>query len=273
MEFLKRHYEKIILCLVLLGLASAAVWMRTAIERIREQVVSTPEPTPTPRRRPGAGAGATTATLAPIDLSTDMVTLAQITNPPAISLAGEHNLFDPVTWKRKSDGTLIKVLKTGSDALTVTNITKLYTVLSYDHPGTAGSGVYVMAIQQHSDPRNPARKRTEYAKKDEKTTSGLYRIREVKGDPDDPSELDLELMANAQIVPVTKDKPYEWVDSCLADLRYEPESKTFSKVRVNEPLTLDGEPYKVVEITTNAVRIQFNRTTKITEIKWKQISP
>jgi len=40
-------------------------------------------------------------------------------------------------------------------------------------------------------------------------------------------------------------------------------------VHVNDPLALDGEQYKIVEITTNAVRIQFNRTTKVTEIKWK----
>ncbi|HUD84353.1 MAG TPA: hypothetical protein VMQ67_12650 [Candidatus Saccharimonadales bacterium] len=256
MEFLKRHYEKIVLCLVLLGLAAAAVWMRMAIERVHGSLAPTTEP----RRKAG--------TLAPMDLSTDQVTLSQVTNPPAITLSGDHNLFNPVTWKRKSDGTFLKIVRTGPDALVVTNITRLYTVINYDHASGNGSGVYVIAIQQHSDPQHPSHKFDEYAKKDQKMRSGLYILRDIKGDADDPSELDLELPETGDTVAVTKDKPYEWVDSNIADLRYEPESRTIPKVHVNDFITLDGEQYKVVEITTNAVRIQF-RTTKVTEIKWK----
>jgi hypothetical protein len=275
MEFLKRHYEKILLCLVLLGLAAAAVWMRMAIERTQENMAPVPAASEAPERpgrggRGGRGGTAAAAdTLAPVDLSTDVVALAQMTNPPPIVLSGDHNLFNPVTWKRKSDGTLLKVIKTGPSALSVTNITKLYTVISYDHASGNGSGVYVMTIQQHSDPQHPARKVTEYAKKDEKMKSGLFIIRGIKGDADDPSELDLELPETGENVVVTKDKPYEWVDSYTADLRYEPESTTFSKVHVNDIIKLEGEQYKIVEITTNAVRVQFIRTTKVTEIKWK----
>jgi hypothetical protein len=266
MEFLKRHYEKIILCVVLLGLAAAAIWMRMAIEKIHES------PVPVTQAPPRRGKTAGTPTLAPLDLSTDVVALAQVTNPPSITLSGDHNLFNPVTWKKKSDGTFLKVIKLGPDALTVTSITKLYTVIAYDHASGNGSGVYVMAIQQHSDLQHPKRPTTEYAKKDEKMKSGLYIIREIKGDADDPSELDLELPPTGETVAVTKDKPYERVDSCIADLRYEPDTKPFPKVHVNDIIPLEGEQYKVVEITTNAVRIQFIRTTKVTEIKWKQIS-
>jgi hypothetical protein len=268
MEFLKKHYEKIVLCLVLLGLAAAAVWMRMAIERVHGSMGPAPE---APRRdTPRRGkATASSTTMPPLDLSSNEATLAQMTNLPSFTLSGDHNLFNSVTWKRKSDGTLLKIVKTGPDALVVTNITKLYTVIAYDHASGNGSGVYVMAIQQHSDPQHPKRPVTEYAKKDEKMKSGLYIIRDIKGDADDPSELDLELPATGETVAVAKDKPYEWVDSCVADLRYENESKTLSKVHVNDFITLDGEQYKIVEITTNAVRIQFNRTTKVTEIKWK----
>jgi hypothetical protein len=270
MEFLKKHYEKIVLCLVLLGLAAAAVWMRSAIEKVHDvpQMPSVPQ---TERRagrgKPGASTGA--ATIAPLDLSTDLIALAHATNPPAIVLSGEHNLFNPVTWKRKSDGTLLKIIKSGPDALFVTNITPLYTVIAFNKASGNGTGVYVLDTAQHEDLQRPKRPVSEFAKKNEKVKSGLYIIRDVKGDPDDPSELDLELPATQQIVAVTKDKPYQRQDSCIADLRYEPEAKTFPKVHVNETIRLDGEQYKVVEITNDAVRIQFNRTTKVTEIKWK----
>jgi hypothetical protein len=260
MEFLKKHYEKIVLCLVLLGLAAAAVWMRMAIERIQGSLA--PPPAAAPRR-------AKAATLGPMDLSTDQVTLAQVTNPPTITLSGDHNLFNSVTWKKRSDGTLLKIVRTGPDALVVTNITKLYTIITYDHPSGNGSGVYVMAIQQHSDPLHPKHPVPEFAKKDQKEKSRLYILRGIKGDADDPSELDLELTETGETVAVTKDKPYQWVDSYVTDLRYEPESETLSKLHVNDIFRLDGEQYKVVEITANAVRVQFNRTTKVTEIKWK----
>ncbi len=272
MEFLKRHYEKIILCLVLLGLAAAAVWMRMAIERVPASLPSVPATSADESpRRPGrggrGGAAATAGTLAPLDLSTDVVALAQLTNPPVITLSGDHNLFNPVTWKRKSDGTLLKILKTGPSALVVSNITKLYTIISYDH--ASGSGVYVMTIQEHSDPQHPSHKVTEYAKKDEKMKSGLYVIRGIKGDADDPSELDLELPQTGENVVVTKDKPYQWVDSYVADLRYPPDSMNLPRQHVNDIIKLEGEQYKIVEITANAVRVQFIRTTKVTEIKWK----
>jgi hypothetical protein len=258
MEFLKRHYEKIVLCIVLLGLAGAAVWMKGAIDKVQSNSAPLPE---APR---GRG-----VSLKPVDLSTDIVALAEVTNPPPIVLSGDHNLFNPVTWKRKSDNTLLKILKSGAQALTVIDITKLYTVIGFDHASGQGSGVYVMTYQQHSDPAHPAHKNTEYAKKDEKMRSGLYILRNVQGDPDNPTALDLELLDTGDTVTVTKDKPYEKVDSYVADLRYEPESKNIPKVHVNDVITLDDVPYKVVEITANAVRVQSSRTTEITEIKWK----
>jgi hypothetical protein len=271
MEFLKKHYEKIILCVVLLGLAAAAIWMRMAIDKVQDNLPAAPSaPSTADRRGRGKSAGGEggKASIPILDLSTNERALALATNPPAITLSGENNLFNPVTWKRKSDGTLLKVVKQGPDALMVTNITPLYTIISYDH--ASGSGVYVMGTQTQSDLQHPKRVVTEFAKKNEKVKSGLYIIRDVKGDADNPSEIDVELTVNGEIVPITKEKPFQREDSCIADLRYEPEQKTFYKVHVNEPLRLDGEQYKVVEITNNAVRIQFNRTTKVTEINWKK---
>jgi hypothetical protein len=59
------------------------------------------------------------------------------------------------------------------------------------------------------------------------------------------------------------------VDSYIADLRYEPELKSMPKMRVDSAIKLDGELYKVIEINSNAVRVQANKTTKVTEVKWK----
>ena len=249
MQFLKRHYEKIILCLVLLSLAAAAIWMGNAAKELTGEV-SQP---PTAPRNPKP--------LVPLNLTTDLLALAQITNPPPVVFSGEHNLFNPVTWRRKANGTLLKILKTGPDALSLTNTTPLYTVIAYDHPSGNGA-VYVMSIQVHS-----AKRPLEYAKLGEKTKSGLYIIRGVEGSVDNPTELKLEILDTQETVVVTTNEPYRRVDGYLADMRYDPESRSLLKMRVNETFTLDNDQYKIIEITNNLVRVQSVKNTKITMIK------
>jgi hypothetical protein len=197
-----------------------------------------------------------------LNLTADLKVLEQVTNPPPVVLSGDHNLFNPVTWRRKPNGDLLKILKTGPDALTVTNISPLYTVVGYDHPSGDGP-IYIMDIEVHSKKRP-----MEYAKIGEKNKSGLYIIRSVKGDENDPAELQLEIPDTGETVWVTTNSPYKRVDGYLADLKYDPESKVLNKERVNEIFTLDNEPYKIVEITNNLVRVQSIKNTKITTINW-----
>jgi hypothetical protein len=248
-QFLKKHYEKIILCVMLLGLAMAAIWMGTEITHVKESVV---EETPAPVGK--------AKHLDPIDLSTDMMALAEVTNPPAVVLSGDHNLFNPVTWRRKPNGELLKILKTGPDALTILNINPLYTVVAYNR--ASGEGFY-MDIQVHS-----VKTRQEYAKLNEKTRSGLYIVRGTKGAAENPDELQLEIPDTGEMVSITKDKPYKRVDSYTVDLKYDPESRTMLKEHVNDALNLDNEPYKIVEITNNLIRVLDTNNTKITSIKW-----
>jgi hypothetical protein len=253
MEFLKKHYEKIILVAVLLILAATAVWMGAAIGEAQRDLKT---PVDVSLHLQGK-------LVAPIDLTPDQRMLSQVTNAPPVVLSGEHNLFNPVTWKRKSNGDLIKILKTGPDALTVTNIIPLYTVIAYDHPSGNGP-IYIMTVQQHS-----GRKTTEYVKKGEKTRQGLYIIRGIKGAADDPTDLELEIADTQEDVWITKDKPYKQVDGYLADMKYDPESLVLLKKRVNDIITLDDEMYKIVEITNNLVRVQSNKT-KVTTIPWNE---
>jgi hypothetical protein len=103
---------------------------------------------------------------------------------------------------------------------------------------------------------------------DEKTKSGLYIIRGIKGAADDPTDLQLEIPATEETVLISKNNPYKRVDAYLADMKYDPESRSLPKERVNETITLDNEQYKIVEITNNVVRVQSIKNTKITTIKW-----
>jgi hypothetical protein len=259
MEFLKKHYEKIVLCVVLIGLAAAVLWMKNALANIKEElppIVIGPPPKTAPPQ--------------PLNLSEYQQALAQITNPPPVVLSGAHNLFNPVTWKRKGNGELVKIIKTGPDALIVTNIVPIYTIISYDHP-SPGSPVYVMMVETNVDLRLPSkRKHQDLARKNEKVKSGLYIVRGIKGAEDDPSEINLEIIQTGETnVWVSTNAPYKHVESYLTDLKYDPDpTLSLLKKRVKDEFILDNEPYKIVEITNDAVRVQDRHTTKITEIKW-----
>ena len=104
MEFLKNNYEKVILSVVLIGLAIAAVFLLTSVdsekrslEEIESGIIAT---------RPKG--------LKPVDLSTNETALQRLLKPPSLRLVGEHNLFNPVTWKKMPDGRLL-ALRTGRE--------------------------------------------------------------------------------------------------------------------------------------------------------------
>jgi hypothetical protein len=250
LQFLKKHYEKIILCLVLLGLAAAAIWMGNIIRDVQKEVDDATSPIPPSKKA-----------LDPLDLTTDLLALAAVTNPPPVILSGAHNLFNPVAWKRKPNGDLLKILKTGADALDILTNTPLYTIIGYDH--SSGGGVYVLDITIHSMKKPPI-----YAKKGDVNKKWPFIIRGIKGAEDNPDELQLEIPETGQTVSISKDNPYKAVDGHTVDLRYEPELRTFNKQKVNDTITLDNEQYKIVEITDRSVTVESISNHKKTTINW-----
>jgi hypothetical protein len=127
MEFLKNNYEKVILSVVLLGLAVAAallpIWVageKRALEEIDNQI------TQTERKE-----------LKPVNLTTNEIVLQRVVKATALRLSGEHNLFNPVPWQRMRDGHLIPIRtgrEIGPSALAITKIAPLYLRIEYDNP-------------------------------------------------------------------------------------------------------------------------------------------
>ncbi len=90
MQFLKKHYEKLVLSVVLLVLAVAAGLMplkvgseNRAMEEKLAQLTKAPA-------KP----------LKPADISTNELALARLKTNVDIELNGAHNLFNPVKWQR-----------------------------------------------------------------------------------------------------------------------------------------------------------------------------
>ena len=248
MEFLKKHYEKILLSIVLLGLVGAILWLLTAIKDAEAD------------SQMGASAPPKIKVLPDLNLSAERQAIQAVANPQPVVLSGSHNVFNPVTWKRKPDGSLMKILVEGPEALTITGIKPVLMTISYDHPG--GPGFYIMNIQSQTGKRYAQ----EYAKVNELVKSGIFTIREVKGAAEDPTELVLELAGTKEMVSVSKSNSYQRVEIYTADLKYDPESKPFSKLRVNDPLTISGLTYRISSISSNEVRVIYQPTGKQTTI-------
>lgn len=260
MEFLKKHYEKILLSVVMLGLGIAAAYLPIMVKEAEQQAKAADEaPAPSNTARKAKKGNETAYAL---DFSKEKNALEALSHPPVLEFSGEHRLVNPMTWKAKGDGSLMKVLVEGAEALTIKTNYPLYTTISFDRSAGSGGG-YFISTQQKS-----GRKISEFIKVNEKNKTGLYTLKSVEGPEDDPTSLTIELVATGQKVKITKTEPYKIVDGYLVDLRYEPEQKNFLKQTINDTLTFSGGTYKIVYITNNEVRVQSNQTSKQTTITW-----
>ena len=250
MRFLKKHFEKLILSAVLAGLGAVAFWLYVAVEEVKKE----------PPIRYGPPAKVTPMTN--LDLSALSAALANMTNAPALELSGEHNLFNPVTWKRKANGDLVKMTRQGAAALTVTEIRPLYFTISLDKPMIDGFWI----IAKHALGR-PVR---------------WFGLKGVAATPTKPYPI-INVVTNAGavvlqvripeadvVVPVSSNAPYQKVEGYEADFKYNASDSTngFAKLHVGDPLWLSGESFKILAITSNAVTVQDNRTAQKTEKQW-----
>ena len=261
MDFLKKHYEKLILAVVLLLLAAGAVMMpilassqRTAEEaRIAELT--------RPKVKP----------LTLEDLTTNEMTLKRVQTTVDFDLAGSHNLFNPVRWVQKSDGTFIKV-KTGNElglgAMRVTAINPLLLTVSFDEvTGTNDTLKYTITVVRETF---PVANQKSTRQVDPKADNSLLAIKKVDGPPNAPTSITLELKGDRDPIVISRAKPYTRVIGYSADLRYDPENLVRKGVRVRDQLILrgaSGEVYNIIAIEQSEVIFSAKSNQKQTPIK------
>ena len=112
LDFIKAHYEKVILSVVLIGLAAAAALMPMKVSAEQEMMEQQTAGKLRPRVEP----------LPPIVLTNAIETLARATQPTQVDLAGEHNVFNPVRWEKAPNGGIRRATDAGINAVEVTGI-------------------------------------------------------------------------------------------------------------------------------------------------------
>ena len=247
MRFLKKHYEKIILSVILLGLGATAVWFSGAVQEAQSQA--------------NADIGGERKTKwTPLDLTPERKALDTFNKPPTVTLTGQHNLFNPVTWKMQRDGSIKKILVQGAAALLVTNITPIYYSIAYNRKAFDS---YMLTVTPGS-----GRPSSGFSRLNEKDKTKNYIITRTNDAPDGTSTLTLSIIDTGETVTLTTNNPYKRIDSFTADFQYPPDTAVFNRQRVNDTLPLSGEMYKIIAITNNAVRVQDIRTSQQTTIEW-----
>lgn len=257
MQFLKAHYEKIILSIVLLGLAAAAALMPMKVAQERDREEERKRGITNPKVNP----------LQPANLTNDVMVLARLDHPERLKLAGEHNVFNPVRWQKTPDGGIIKQENAGINALEVTEITPLRLEVKFEDviPGQVTRyRVSVLNELQRSSSRPTPRDAAP------KEKNNMFTIENVVGDADNPKELEVVLAGDKNPITISREKPYERVIGYSADFRYPVENnKQWKNLKVKDELTFGGETYNIVAITQDQVVLSAKSNKKQTIIDYK----
>jgi hypothetical protein len=258
MDFIKKHYEKILLGAVLLGLVGLAVFLPFVIAKDQQRLRDVTDTVINPRAVP----------LPELDLTNENEAFRQLQSPYNLDFESTNKLFNPVEWQRKPDGTLIKASQLGPEACTISNITPLYLVLTLDSVETNELGArYAIGVERQAAPvAAMRRKQQRYVSVGEKTDA--FTLVQVIGPPENPEQLILKLADTGEMVTVSKDKPFRRVDAYSADLRYDPEKKFFPARRVGSAISFGGEDYIIVAIEQDMVILSAQSNQKKTTLRY-----
>lgn len=242
MEFLKKHYEKILLSLVLLGLALAAAALPFALMREKQKLADIETKFPPPVIVKPVNLGANTAAVPRLKLMTNL------------TFSGAHNLFNPVVWRRRPDGTLIKIQtgnEIGAGAMTVTKISPLLLTLAIDKVTTNMTSYSLLVTHENPKFQVGRRKFNRYFVSTNNTRFEGFHLREIKGPSENPQMLVELPEGERERVTITTNKPYKKIEGYSADLKYEQEK--FADKKIDDRIVVDGETNIVVNISSNEV--------------------
>jgi len=268
MDFVKKHYEKILLGFVLLGLVGALVFLPFMIASDQQKLKDMSYGVVHPKAAPLPG----------LDLTRETDVLGRLQSPYKLDFSTTNKLFNSVPWSKTPDGHLQKLAADNVVSLAViTNITPLYLILALDSMETNSMETnevgtrYVISMERQAAALLAQRvKKQHYASIGEKVgeKNNAFIVREVSGSPADPGTLKLtvQLTDTGESATLSKDKPFRRVDGYSVDLKYDPEKKTWQGQRVGATLKFAGDDYIVVAIDQNSVVLSARSNQKKTTL-------
>ena len=138
-SLLKRHYEKVILTLALVGLIGA-VWYLNEMKTEENGKIEKYEKE-TARRK--------SSPIPLVDMKELSTAMTHATNAPGLNFSPPHNLFNPVKWQQRPDRTRIKAetgRELGINAVQIVTNTPLHLIITLD--AQAGSGAQMSTTME-----------------------------------------------------------------------------------------------------------------------------
>jgi hypothetical protein len=259
---MKRHWEKALLALALIGLIGAVVYLNhmkseenTKIEEY-ERGVLRPKVKPYPT----------------VDVNMLSSAMRQATNASSLNFSPPHNLFNPVKWqKRTATGERIKAetgRELGINAVQIVQNTPLSTIITLDAPSGSGAN---MSVTMEANTTNYYRQRLRAFVSTNSTdrvhrASRAFTLRELRTAADGSAEADIELTDGTRVT-VTATKPFNRIEAYKTDLLYPPENLSLKDRRAGDTLTVAGEDYIIVAITANEVVVSARSNDRRTTIR------
>ena len=257
MDFIKKNWEKVLLGVVLVGLAVAVAFLPLKIASEKQNLEEVRNKILNPVVKP----------LPPVDLNGPEALLKRSATPLVLDFSTGHRLFNPVLWQKSADGKPLKIQsgnEVGPSALVVTKTTPLYTVITFDNVTTNETGArYAIGLErQAADKAKDRGKRPYFVSVDSK--ADVFKLVSIKGPPENPTELTLELADSQEKITIGKGNPFRRVDGYLADLKYPPENYTRLGRRIGDKLTFGGADYNIVAISETEVVVSAGSGKKTT---------
>ena len=260
MEFIKKNYEKVLLGLVLMGVAVAVAFLpfkiaseREKLEKMRNQFTTVQVPQ-----------------LADLNTTPLEDIIKRVSTPVQVNFGEPNKLFNPMPWQMDSSGQILPGTKVGPSIVTVSNITPLFTIISLDRvvpvPDSAPAFLIGVEKQAAALPRDRS-KRQYYTKVGD--TKDIFKLLLALGPTNDPSKLVIELTDTGEKGELAPDKPFKRIDGYKAVLSYAPEKLVRTDVRVGGTLNFNYDTYTVVRIATNELVLSAASNQK----KWTIIPP
>jgi len=271
MEFLKSHYEKIILSLVLLLMAGGAVMLvmeagsvQAELDSFKQVIVTTGGQRPEPPNRSAYDAAISNA------------------QPRLIDLTKGHKVFNPELWYVNTNGDLVIGTNVGVSKLFVTEIKPLRLRLDLVISGSAERPSYLIRMTREFMTKLTDQKPVNRSVSLNSTnfldeTKRRYLVpRAINPPPDNPTVLldYFEPGREVEKVTLTKDKPFETVVDYGAKLLYSVENIQFPSPlrkdvlyeRKDAQLMFAGDTNIIVEITASNVVVKAISNDKPTTI-------
>src|SRR5258707_8280559 len=139
MDFIKKHYKKVMLGVVLVGMAVGLGVLPFFISSEKAKLQDMKTSVLKPKVKP----------LTNLDLTVSENALKRLASPAVIDFGPPNRLFNPMPWQKAADGHLILRDSVGPNRIVVTNIVALNLVLTLDSVNTSGPAPqYVIGIEK-----------------------------------------------------------------------------------------------------------------------------